>query len=322
MILLTGAAGFIGFHVAQALLARGDHVIGIDSLNDYYDPKLKVARLKQLEAHQNFTFHHANIADAPRIMGIIGSHPDIDVMIHLAAQAGVRYSLENAFAYSESNLMGQTVMLEAARHLKNLRHCIYASSSSVYGNTSQVPYREDDRCDQPVSLYAATKRACELLSYSYAQLYKIPLTGLRFFTVYGPWGRPDMAYFSFTKAIIEGQPIKVFNHGNLKRDFTYIDDIVNGVLRSLEAPPGDDVPHRLFNLGNHRPVPLGDFIGLIEHAVGKRAIRENAPMAPGDVYETFADISAAQEILGYDPKTSLESGIPRFVAWYKGYYEC
>lgn len=323
MILLTGAAGFIGFHTARALLAQGHAVIGVDALNDYYDVSLKKARLDQLQKQQGFTFYHANIADRGAMADIAARHAGIDTIIHLAAQAGVRYSLENPFAYAESNLMGQMVMLETARHLKDLKHLVYASSSSVYGNTTPPPFAVDARADQPVSLYAATKRAGEMLAYSYADLYGIPATGLRFFTVYGPWGRPDMAYFSFTKAILAGQPIKVFNNGDLRRDFTYIDDIVDGILASAGKPPeksGSHAPHRVLNLGNHRPVMLGDFITTLENALGKKAIRENAPMAAGDVYETCADITLSQKLLGFEPKTTLDAGIPRFVDWYRSYY--
>jgi UDP-glucuronate 4-epimerase len=328
MILLTGAAGFIGFHVAQVLLARGLHVIGVDSLNDYYDPALKKARLAQLEGKPGFSFHHVNIADSAAMEGIAKRYPDITAIIHLAAQAGVRYSLENPYAYSESNLTGQLVMLELARHLKKLGHFIYASSSSVYGNSTTAPFSTQARADEPVSLYAATKRSGELLAHSYAELFAIPMTGLRFFTVYGPWGRPDMAYFSFTRAIIEGKPIKVFNNGDLRRDFTYIDDIVAGVCACLDHAPQKGAPaaighapHRILNLGNHRPVSLGDFISTIETAVGKKAVRENAPMAPGDVYETCADITDSRAVLGFEPKTTLDVGIPKFVEWYKGYYK-
>lgn len=328
MILLTGAAGFIGFHVAKKLLSRGLAVAGIDSLNDYYDPALKRARIAQIEDHKAFTFHQADIADEQAIRGIMDKYPDITAIVHLAAQAGVRYSLENPHAYAHSNLNGQLVMLEAARHAKKLQHFVYASSSSVYGNATHAPFPETARTNQPVSLYAATKRAGELLTHSYTHLYGFPATGLRFFTVYGPWGRPDMAYFSFTKAILEDKPIKVFNNGDLRRDFTYIDDVVYGVVHAVEKPPQTggahvigDAPHRILNLGNHRPVMLGDFITTIEKALGKKAIRENAPMAPGDVYETCADISAARDVLGFEPKTTLDTGIPKFVEWYKGYYK-
>lgn len=318
MIFLTGAAGFIGFHVTKALLRQGRTVVGIDSLNDYYDPALKQARLDQI-TEPGFTFYRADIADRAALADIVARHPGITHIVHLAAQAGVRYSLENPHAYADSNLTGHLNMLELARHMPGLQHFVYASSSSVYGNSSTAPFAEDERADRPVSLYAATKRAGELLTHAYCGLYGLRASGLRFFTVYGPWGRPDMAYFSFTKAIIEGTPIKVFNSGDLKRDFTYIDDIVDGVVRSIDTPP-DKGAHRLFNLGNHRPVSLSDFIATIEDAVGKKAVQENAPMAPGDVYETCADIAAAQKILGFSPRTALDAGIPRFVAWYRDFY--
>lgn len=327
MILLTGAAGFIGFHVAKALLSRGAFVVGIDNLNDYYDPKLKKARLAQIEDHAAFRFHLADISDKKDIEKIIEQYPDITCIVHLAAQAGVRYSLENPQAYADSNLTGQLVMLEAARGLKKLQHFVYASSSSVYGNATEPPFSIEARTNQPESLYAATKRAGELMTHSYSKLFGIPATGLRFFTVYGPWGRPDMAYFSFTKAILEGKAIKVFNNGDLRRDFTYIDDIVNGVIAAIDKPPTanashtiGEAPHRILNLGNHRPVMLGDFIATIEKALNKKAIRENAPMAAGDVYETCADISASQHVLGFTPQTSLDDGIPEFVKWYRDYY--
>jgi len=328
MILLTGAAGFIGFHVAKKLLSRGMAVIGVDSLNDYYDPSLKKARIAQIKDHKAFTFIQADIADAKAIGQIVSGNPGITAIVHLAAQAGVRYSLENPHAYAQSNLAGQLVMLEAARNLKKLEHFVYASSSSVYGNATQAPFPETARTNQPVSLYAATKRAGELMTHSYCELYKFPATGLRFFTVYGPWGRPDMAYFSFTKAILEDKPIKVFNNGDLRRDFTYIDDIVYGVVQAIDKPPTEksryrigDAKHRIFNLGNHRPVMLGDFIATIEKSLGKKATRENAPMAAGDVYETCADITAARDVLGFEPQTTLDAGIPKFVDWYKAYYK-
>ncbi|MBU6234244.1 MAG: NAD-dependent epimerase/dehydratase family protein [Alphaproteobacteria bacterium] len=321
MIILTGAAGFIGFHTAQALLAAGHSVIGIDNLNSYYNPALKRARLEKLKSHKGFTFCEANIADAPAMEKIAAQYASATHIVHLAAQAGVRYSLENPYAYAESNLMGQLVMLEMARHLKNLKHFVYASSSSVYGNSAKAPFGLDERCDEPVSLYAATKRSGEMLAHSYASLYKFPATGLRFFTVYGPWGRPDMAYFSFTKNIFEGKPIKVFNNGDLRRDFTYIDDIVAGIVSALDKPSPNAVPHRVFNLGNHRPVQLLDFIATIERASNHKAIMEMSPMAAGDVYETCADITESQNTLGFEPKTTLDKGIPAFIEWYRDYYQ-
>lgn len=328
MILLTGAAGFIGFHVAKKLLSRGMAVLGVDNLNDYYDPALKKARLKQIDDHKAFTFYHADIADKKAIDAIIKANPGITHIVHLAAQAGVRYSIEKPFAYADSNITGQLVMLEAARHCEKLEHFVYASSSSVYGNATPAPFSETARTNQPVSLYAATKRAGELMTHAYSELYGFPATGLRFFTVYGPWGRPDMAYFSFTKAILAEKPIKVFNDGDLRRDFTYIDDIVYGVTAAIDKAPTKtsrhrigDAAHRIFNLGNHRPVMLGDFITTIEKSLGKKAIRENAPMAAGDVYETCADITAAHDVLGFKPQTTLETGIPKFVEWYRDYYK-
>lgn len=320
MILLTGAAGFIGFHTAQALLDAGETVLGIDNLNNYYDPALKHARLEKLEGRKGFTFQKIDIADRAATEKLVADYPDISVIVHLAAQAGVRYSLENPHAYADSNLTGQLNMLEAARHLKNLKHFVYASSSSVYGNSSKAPFAETDLCDQPVSLYAATKRAGEMLAHSYAALYRIPATGLRFFTVYGPWGRPDMAYFSFTKAISEGKPIKLFNNGDLRRDFTYIDDIVSGILAAIKNIPEGDAPHRIFNLGNNQPVTLTAFIDTIERSLNHKAIRENAPMAQGDVYETYANVDKARNILGFTPKTPLNEGIPKFITWFREFY--
>jgi UDP-glucuronate 4-epimerase len=326
MILLTGAAGFIGFHTAQALLARGERVLGLDSLNDYYDPALKKARLAQLEAQENFRFIHADIADRAAVGRAMKEH-GITAIIHLAAQAGVRHSLEHPYAYGASNLDGQLVMLEAARHCAGLRHFVYASSSSVYGGNEKQPFSTADRVETPLSLYAATKRAGELMAQSYSHLYRIPATGLRFFTVYGPWGRPDMAYYAFTRAILAGEPITLFNDGDMKRDFTWIVDCVSGILGALDHPPGEDArhclggaPHRLFNIGNHRAEKLGDFVAAIEAAAGRRAEKILAPMAPGDVRETYADIAPAREVFGFDPATPVAEGIARFVAWYKDYH--
>lgn len=328
MILLTGAAGFIGFHTANALLDRGEEVIGIDNLNDYYDPALKQARLEQLQAREGFTFRPIDIADARALESLMAAYKGIDRIIHLAAQAGVRYSLKAPYDYSASNLTGQLVMLEAARHCEGLKHFVYASSSSVYGGNSKQPFSVKDPVNEPLSLYAATKRAGELMAQSYSHLYGFPATGLRFFTVYGPWGRPDMAYFSFTRDIFAGKPITVFNNGDMKRDFTWIDDAVAGILGALDHPPqkGGDytigaAAHRLFNIGNHRAEKLTDFISEIEKATGKSAEKVMAPMAPGDVAETYADIAPAQAVFGYDPKTPISEGIPRFVEWYKGFYE-
>lgn len=328
MILLTGAAGFIGYHTTQALLARGETVIGLDSLNDYYDVGLKKARLKQLEGRNGFTFYKADIANRDTVAEIAQRHPEIDRIIHLAAQAGVRYSLTHPFAYERSNLTGQLVMLELARGFgEKLRHFVYASSSSVYGGNKKQPFSVEDAVNEPVSLYAATKRAGELMTQSYAHLYGFPATGLRFFTVYGPWGRPDMAYFSFTRDISEGKPVTVYNDGDMKRDFTFVDDIVDGVVNVLGKPAkrGDAYciggsAHRIFNLGNSHPENLMDFIGTIEKSLGKTAQKVMAPMAPGDVYETYADISASREIFGYDPRTPIAEGIPKFVDWYRDYH--
>jgi UDP-glucuronate 4-epimerase len=322
-VLVTGAAGFIGHHVAMALLDRGESVVGVDDLNDYYDVRLKEARLSRLEGRAGFAFHRADIADRAALDSVLEAHAGIDRIVHLAAQAGVRYSLDHPFAYSRANLDGHLVMLEAARRLRSCRHFVYASSSSVYGGNDKLPFAVGDRVDSPVSLYAATKRGGELMSHAYAHLYRIPATGLRFFTVYGPWGRPDMSAYIFTRRILAGEPIPVFNHGDMKRDFTYIDDIVAGVLACLDRPPqGNEggAPHHLYNLGNHRCEPLLRFIETIERALGKKARLDRQPMQPGDVKETFADIEAARRDLGFEPKTSIDEGIPRFVAWYRDYH--
>jgi len=320
-ILLTGAAGFIGFHVASALLGRGDTVIGVDNINDYYDVSLKQARLDQLLPHKNFSFRKTNIADKEAMLSLASE--GFTHIVHLAAQAGVRYSLQNPFAYVESNLLGHVVMLELARQIPSLKHFVYASSSSVYGGNIKIPFAVGDAVDKPVSLYAATKRADELMSHTYAHLFRIPVTGLRFFTVYGPWGRPDMATYIFTRQILAGQPIKVFNHGKMRRDFTYIDDIVSGVLAAIEKPPqtqGADAPEALYNLGNSQAENLMDFIAVIEKALGKKAIIDLQPMQQGDVPETFADIAASARDLGFTPRTGIEHGIPKFVEWYRGYH--
>jgi UDP-glucuronate 4-epimerase len=317
-ILLTGAAGFIGYHVAQALLARGDEVIGVDNLNDYYDVTLKQARLDQLAAHKNFSFHKMNVADKDAILSL-GKH-GITHIVHLAAQAGVRYSLINPYAYVESNVMGHLVMLELARQIQP-QHFVYASSSSVYGGNTKTPFAVGDAVEKPVSLYAATKRGDELMSWTYAHLYKTPCTGLRFFTVYGPWGRPDMAAYIFTRQILAGEPITVFNHGKMRRDFTYIDDIVAGVLATLDRPPMNDTPPaRVYNLGNSHSENLLDFIGVIEKSLGKKAVMDFLPLQLGDVPETSADITASTRDLGFQPKTSIGIGIPQFVEWYQGYH--
>jgi len=321
-VLVTGAAGFIGFHVVQALLGRGAEVIGVDNLNDYYDVALKQARLNRLQANKNFTFHKFNIADRNNMLPL--AETGATHIVHLAAQAGVRYSLQNPFAYVDSNLAGQVVMQEIARHAKGLKHFVYASSSSVYGGNQKVPFAVNDPVEKPMSLYAATKRAGELMAYTYAHLFRIPTTGLRFFTVYGPWGRPDMAAYLFTKQILSGQPIKVFNQGKMRRDFTYIDDIVSGVLAALDKPPHDkgaEPPLALYNLGNAHAEDLMKFINVLEGALGKKAVMDFQPLQPGDVPETFADISATTRDIGYKPTTNIEQGIPKFVVWYRDYYK-
>ena len=323
-ILVTGAAGFIGFHVAQALLARGEEVIGIDDLNAYYDANLKHARLENLRKEKRFVFHLLDVADRDAILNLAAANPAIDRAVHLAAQAGVRYSLTHPHAYTRSNVEGQLVMLEAARALKGLRHFVYASSSSVYGGNTKLPFSVEDRVDNPVSLYAATKKAGELMAHCYSHLYRVPATGLRFFTVYGPWGRPDMSAYIFTRKILAGEPIPVFNRGDMKRDFTYIDDIVAGVVACLDKPPADapgTPPHRLYNLGNHRPEPLLRFIEVLEQAIGVKAQLAMEPMQAGDVKETYADIESSRRDFGFSPKTTIAEGIPRFVAWYRGYHK-
>ena len=322
-VLVTGVAGFIGFHVAARLIERGVPVVGIDNLNDYYDPALKQARLDSLSGHNGFSFRRLNIQDREDVLALAGEFPEVTEIVHLAAQAGVRYSLENPFAYVESNVMGHLCMMELARRLTKLRHFVYASSSSVYGGNKELPFSVDQRVDSPVSLYAATKRANELAAHCYAHLFDLPSTGLRFFTVYGPWGRPDMSAYIFTKAIFEGRPIRLFNHGDMRRDFTYIDDIVAGVLAVIGRPPareGELPPNRVYNLGNHRSEPLLRFVEIIEQACGREAIREFAEMQPGDVKETYADIEPARCDLSFEPKTSIDEGIPRFVDWYRSYH--
>jgi UDP-glucuronate 4-epimerase len=327
-ILVTGAAGFIGAAVCHALLARGDTVVGVDNLSDYYDVRLKDARLALLAAHKNFSFRKVDIADKDAMLALAA--PDISGIVHLAAQPGVRYSLENPFAYVTANVMGQAVMLELARALQGsgatFKHFVYASSSSVYGANKKTPFAVGDAVDHPNSLYAATKRADELFAHTYAHLYGIACTGLRFFTVYGPWGRPDMAPILFASAIAKDQPITVFNHGEMWRDFTYIDDIVAGVLRALDRPASSDLkksgspPHVLYNLGNNKSEKLTDFIAEIEKALGKTAQKLMAPMQPGDVPATYADIEASTRDLGFAPTTPISVGIPKFVAWFRDYY--
>ena len=322
-VLVTGAAGFIGYHTALRLLSQGKQVVGIDNMNPYYSPTLKDGRLRGLLEHQNFTFHQIDIADRIAMDEAVAGLK-LTSIIHLAAQAGVRHSLKNPFAYVEANLVGHMVILEIARHQDNLEHLIYASSSSVYGSNSKIPFSEDDPVDRPVSLYAATKKSDELISRSYSHLYGIPQTGLRFFTVYGPWGRPDMALWLFTEAILAGRPIRVFNHGDMRRDFTYVDDIVTGVLAARDRPPKTDAasgtPHRIYNIGNNHPEQLLRFIEVIENSLGKKAERILEPMQPGDVKETYADLTAIRQDLGFQPTTTIDDGIPRFTSWYRDYH--
>jgi UDP-glucuronate 4-epimerase len=318
-VLVTGAAGFIGYHVASALLARGEAVIGLDNLNAYYEVRLKEARLERLRAQPNFTFHQADISDRPAVATALEPHGDVTGIVHLAAQAGVRHSLVDPYSYVQSNVMGHLVMLEAARRMSGLRHFVYASTSSVYGANQDLPFRETDRVDTPVSLYAATKRSDELMSHAYAHLYGLPQTGLRFFTVYVPWGRPDMAYFSFARAIVAGEPIMLYDDGRLKRDFTYVDDIVAGVVSCLAHPPETSVPARVLNIGNHRSEEVRELVSLLERALGRTAIIRAVPRPPMDVEETHADVDAIAALTGFQPRTSLADGIPRFVAWFRGW---
>lgn len=318
MILLTGAAGFIGMHVAEALLGRGETVIGVDDLNSYYDPALKRARLARLADRPGFSFHQADIADREAMAAIVV--PGITRILHLAAQAGVRYSMIDPFTYVRANVMGYLVIQEIARHLPALQHLVYASSSSVYGANRTLPFAEADRVDRPVSLYAATKRADELMSYAYGHLFGLPQSGLRFFTVYGPWGRPDMAYYSFARAIAAEEPITLYEGGRLKRDFTYIDDIVAGVIGVLDRPPEAGLPVRVLNIGNHRAEEVLTLVRLLEEGLGRRAVVRTAPRPEADVEETFADITAIRELTGFQPRTSLSEGIPRFVDWFRSFH--
>ena len=318
--LVTGTAGFIGANVAQALLRAGCEVVGVDSVNDYYDVDLKQYRLKPLLEHSGFSFMQGDLADAQVVDSLFAQH-DFDCVIHLAAQAGVRYSLENPSAYIQSNVVGFQHLIDACR-AKPPAHFVFASSSSVYGNSDREWFSETDPTDTPVSLYAATKKSNEMVAHTYAHLHGLPATGLRFFTVYGPAGRPDMAYFGFTKAIVEGTPIEVFNEGQLERDFTYIDDIVSGVVTAAATPPVDlKVPYRLLNLGNHQPVKLADFIATLERVLGKEANKQLVGMQPGDVYRTAANIDAARALVGFEPSTDLATGLAHFVAWYRDYYK-
>ncbi|MDF3047344.1 MAG: nucleotide sugar epimerase [Candidatus Midichloriaceae bacterium] len=311
-ILITGVAGFIGFHTANKLLLQGHRVFGVDFIGDYYDPALKLARLKLLE-NPNFVFQKLDINETNKLLEFARNN-NIQIIIHLAAQPGVRYSLIDPFAYSRSNLNGHLSVLEVCKNLPSFERLIYASSSSVYGNNTKVPYSETDPVDSPASLYAATKRSCEVISESYWNLFKIPMIGLRFFTVYGPWGRPDMAPFIFTKSIFEGKPIELFNHGNMERDFTYIDDIVNGVIACISS---SQVDNRIYNLGNHKPIKLEDFVNTLENCIGIKAAIVYKEMQQGDVVKTFADISRAESELRFAPTTAIETGLQRFVDWYK-----
>jgi UDP-glucuronate 4-epimerase len=331
-VLVTGAAGFIGMGVARRLLDRGDEVIGVDNVNDYYEVSLKESRLAQLLPHEKFRFERMDVADRAGMDALFAAHR-FDRVVHLAAQAGVRYSLQNPHAYVDSNVVGFLNVLEGCRH-HGVAHLVYASSSSVYGGNTKMPFAEHDAVDHPVSLYAATKKANELMAHTYSHLYGLPTTGLRFFTVYGPWGRPDMALFLFTKAILEGRPIDVFNHGRMQRDFTYVDDVVEGVVRVLDRVASPDAaydaaapnsatshaPYRVFNIGNRDPVPLLDFIGCIERAIGRTAEKRLLPLQDGDVLATFANTDALNAWIGFLPSTPVERGVRHFVDWYRGYY--
>ncbi len=320
-VLVTGAAGFIGYHVAEALLNRGQQVIGVDNVNAYYDVHLKEARLDRLAARTGFQFQRLDVADRTAMEILAVAHPDIRVIVHLAAQAGVRHSLQDPHAYVHSNVMGQLVVMEIARRLPALRHLVYASSSSVYGANRELPFRESDRVDTPLSLYAATKRADELMGHAYAHLFGLPQTGLRFFTVYGPWGRPDMAYYSFARAIAAGEPITLYDEGRLKRDFTYIDDIVAGVVGCLDKPPLDKTPPaRVLNIGNNRAEEVRTLVALLEQALGRKAVVRMAPRPAADVEETFASVDAISALTGFVPRTPLAEGIAKFAAWFREWH--
>ncbi len=321
-VLVTGAAGFIGYSTSKALLQRGERVIGVDNLNDYYAVTLKEARLAALARFRDFSFQRLDIAERGALGELAAREGGIDRVVHLAAQAGVRYSLTNPHAYVSANIVGQLEVLEACRRLPRLGHLVFASSSSVYGGNTKLPFAITDPVDTPRSLYAASKKADELMGYCYAHLHRLPMTALRFFTVYGPWGRPDMAAWIFTDAILAGRPVRLFNHGNMRRDFTYIDDIVAGVLAALDRPPADDgaPPYRLYNLGNHRSEELTRFVALLEAALGRKAVVELAPIEPGDVPATYADIAETTRDLGFRPVTPIDEGLPRFVAWFRDYH--
>lgn len=331
-ILVTGAAGFIGYFLSLRLLEAGEQVYGIDSLNSYYDVALKQGRLAQLESFEKFTFEKMDLSDRSAIATLFAQN-EFSCVVNLAAQAGVRYSLENPLAYADSNLLGFINILEGCRH-SGVGHLVFASSSSVYGKNKKVPFATEDQVDHPVSLYAATKKANELMAHSYSHLYDLPTTGLRFFTVYGPWGRPDMAYFKFVDAIAQNRPIDVYNHGQMKRDFTYIDDVVEGIIRVMKKPqtkvtPAEaeaqgretTAPYKIYNIGNHSPVTLMDFIATIEQALGKTARKNMMPMQPGDVPATYADVQSLMNDVGFKPKTPLSVGIQKFVDWYREYYK-
>jgi UDP-glucuronate 4-epimerase len=319
-VLVTGAAGFIGYHTCKVLLDAGRPVIGIDNLNNYYEVSLKQARLSVLQEIKGFTFIKADISDQDAMASVVSANPSISEVVHLAAQAGVRYSLIDPFAYLRANVEGHLVLLESARELKNLKHFVYASSSSVYGNSQKLPLAVGDPTDSPQSLYGATKKTMELFSHSYGQLYGLPQTGLRFFTVYGPWGRPDMAPMIFSRKILAGEAIDVFNNGKMARDFTYVEDIVAGVIGCLANPPKNDVINPIYNIGNNNAESLMRFIEILEDALGIKAEINFMPMQPGDVKETYADIEATRRDFGFEPKTALDEGILKFVEWYREYY--
>ena len=321
-ILVTGAAGFIGFHVARRLLADGHDVVGLDNLNEYYDPALKRSRLELLRAEPRFSFVHADLTDRPAMNALFARHR-FPTVIHLAAQAGVRHSITHPHTYADANLEGFLNVLEGCRH-NECRHLVYASSSSVYGANTKLPFSVNDRADHPISLYAATKKANELMAHSYSHLYRLPTTGLRFFTIYGPWGRPDMAIFLFAKAIMEGSPIKLFNHGKMRRDFTYIDDVTRVMLRLVDRIPEGDAgaaPARIYNVGNHKPEELMQVVTLLEKELGREAAKEMLPMQPGDVPATYADVADLMRDVGFSPDTPIASGVRDFVAWYRGHYQ-
>jgi UDP-glucuronate 4-epimerase len=332
-ILVTGAAGFIGFHLCRRLLAAGNQVVGLDNLNDYYEVRLKLDRLEQIKDHDHFQFHPIDLFDREAVSRLFGEQ-GFDRVVNLAAQAGVRYSLVNPYAYAETNLMGFLNILEGCRHHR-VKHLVFASSSSVYGANTRMPFSVHDNVDHPVSLYAATKKANELMGHTYASLFKVACTGLRFFTVYGPWGRPDMALFLFTRAILAGKPIDVFNYGKMQRDFTYIDDIIEGVVRVLDQIPETNpdwngrqpdaatsyAPYRLYNIGNNHPVELMNFIEVLERCLGKKALKNMVPIQPGDVPATYADVDDLMKAVGFKPATPIEDGIQKFVDWYREYYK-